>query len=125
MTLQLSPDYISIEDRSAVKPKPVIIKRTNNLPKGRLIRLLGKGDIVKGSEEYLKYYDRIIEEGTDILWLLKATRRMKPYAEYLGYDGSTLSATLMRKRSNSTDFRTLKTFHKVVKNYDRFLEEMR
>ncbi len=123
--LGLSPDYIKIEDRCSPEPEPTKKLRHNHERKRKLIRMLGKGNSIKGLEEYHKLYDKIMREAMYIFRILKARRLMKSYSEYLGMDASYLSTTNNRTKAKRYDYRTLRSMDRVVKKLDRFLEEIK
>jgi len=121
--LQLSPDYIPIEN-------PVIkTTKYKKLPKwerssplrDRFILFHGKGDKEKGLDFLGKYWDRLQRESLDIIYIISATRSNKSYGEYIGVDAANFTHYKNAKKVIKKKFWSrLIIMHKIVKNYDEY-----
>ncbi len=147
--LQLSPDYIRIEDRNdrikvlGKKNKTHQDKPSNtykdsiklgqskgyfytmqvkNPLKYRFIRFHGKGDMVAGFIYYGNYFDALSKETQEILKILTVNREKKKFATHIDIDKCTLSKYINMKKVKAKFWSRMLTMRKIVRGFDTFKE---
>ncbi len=123
MKLELSPDYIPIEQRIEHVPKKMP-STTGSPLRQRFWSFHGKGNIPKGQRHYNKYYDDMFKEMKEVLKILSYSKSKSRFAKYVGVDQSMLSNYQRIGLTNAKTITKLRNMQRIVKGYLRYEKEM-
>ena len=123
MKLELSPEYISIEQRIEHVPKKMP-STTGSPLRQRFWSFHGKGNVPKGQRHYNNYYDNMFKEMKEVLKILSYSKSKSRFAKYVGVDQSMLSNYQRIGLTNSKTITKLRHMQRIVKGYLRYEKEM-
>ncbi len=124
--LQLSKDYVKIEDRKKFVKKTYNKRRKDrkyHATRDRFMLFHGKGDEAKGLEFLDKYWDRLKDESLEIIEILSRTRSLKDFGNYIKQDSTVFSYYRRNLPTSKRFWARLLIMQKIVQNFDRYERE--